>query len=153
MAIAKLEDVTICGCSSLTQTQMLSNDEAFKFCHINSMEELNKLNSYLNDDANFTSFKTQLSRIGEKSIKTSIKNIMQSFLPNATQSLCNIHGSGAKFGLIKSNIYRAIVDAVLLNNKEVTKLEICEAIMLQLKHASRRSHGGGSIVRKVPTEE
>ena len=52
----KLEDVTICGCSSLTQTQIPSNDETFKFCHINSMEELHKLYSNLNDDASFTSF-------------------------------------------------------------------------------------------------
>ncbi|XP_065645881.1 uncharacterized protein LOC136076354 [Hydra vulgaris] len=75
----KLEDVTICGCSSLTQTQMPLNDETFKFCHINSMEELHKLNSDLNDDANFTSFKTQLSRIGRKSIKINIKNILQRY--------------------------------------------------------------------------
>ena len=52
----KLEDVTICGCSSLTQTQMPPNNETFKFCHINSMEELHKLNSDLNDDTSFTSF-------------------------------------------------------------------------------------------------
>ncbi|XP_065679853.1 uncharacterized protein LOC101237407 [Hydra vulgaris] len=106
---------------------------------MSDLEHFQEFDNGLNVNCQYTSLRTQLSKIGGVTCYANVKAILLKLMTNKLMSNFNLDGTGKKMPFRKTNLIKIIVEAM----PKYTGNEIEKCIGNVLKRAPDRKGGGG----------
>ncbi|XP_052087914.1 uncharacterized protein LOC127724953 [Mytilus californianus] len=108
-----------------------------------SLEELEAIESALENIAKQNNLREYLRRIGGVDFKDLLKKAMTRMMSNSVMSKMNMKGKKNKVGFVKTKLYRVISGCVMNAYPEITETQLKEELSKFLKYAPERAGGGG----------
>ncbi|XP_065662537.1 uncharacterized protein LOC136085177 [Hydra vulgaris] len=114
-------------------------DSTYFIHQMSDLENFHEFDNGLNENCQYTSLRTQLSKMGGVTCYANVKAILLKLMTNKLMSNFNLDGTGKKMPFRKTNLIKVIVEAM----PKYAGNEIEKCIGNVLKRAPDRKGGGG----------